>query len=104
MRPLRARPAPRVSILIVSRSNADGLAAALRSIDEHVSAEVDHEVVVVLNAATPETRVAARGARTVVSDVNLGVAGGFNLAREHARGRDLLLTHDDVLAAPGWVE
>lgn len=98
---------PEVSVLIVSRSNADGLRAALASIREHAPADVPFEVVVLLNAATPETAAAAASdpaARVVVSPVNLGVAGGYNAAREAAQGRYLLLTHDDVLVRPGWIE
>lgn len=98
---------PRVSVLIVSRANAAGLEAALTSIREHAPDEVSHEVIVLLNGATEETVAVAHAdpdARVVHSDVGLGVAGGFNAAREAARGEYLLLTHDDVVVQPGWIE
>jgi hypothetical protein len=36
--------------------------------------------------------------------VNRGVAGGYNLARESARGEFLVLLHDDVEVWSGWLE
>lgn len=61
-----------------------------------------------LNGAPSEVRalVAARREPLVLlhSPVPLGVAGGFNLARTRAKGRLLLLLHDDSRIEPGAVE
>ncbi len=61
-----------------------------------------------LNGAPSEVRtlVAARREPLVLihSPVALGVAGGFNLARTRAKGRLLLLLHDDSRIEPGAIE
>jgi hypothetical protein len=40
----------------------------------------------------------------VESAVNRGVAGGYNLARESARGEFVVLLHDDAEVRPGWLD
>jgi hypothetical protein len=44
------------------------------------------------------------GAKVVESAVNRGVAGGYNLGRESARGEFVVLLHDDAEVRPGWLE
>jgi GT2 family glycosyltransferase len=66
------------------------------------------EIVIVLNGS-PEpvvklVREGISGAEVVESAVNRGVAGGYNLGRESARGDFVVLLHDDVEVRPGWLE
>jgi GT2 family glycosyltransferase len=74
----------------------------------NAGSEVAYEVVIVLNGS-PEgvrqfVRENVRGATVVESNVNRGVAGGYNLARESARGEFVVLLHDDTEVWPGWLE
>lgn len=99
--------APEVSVLIPAASQPETLAAMLAALaGEAASGAVSFETVLVLNDATPEVRaVAGRagGVRRRESPINLGVAGGYNFAREGARGLWLALVHDDVVPEPGWL-
>jgi hypothetical protein len=66
------------------------------------------ETVIVLNGS-PEpvaklVREGIGGAKVVESAVNRGMAGGYNLARESARGEFVVLLHDDAEVRPGWLE
>ncbi len=105
---LPAAEHPEVSLLIPATSQAVALAACLQSLADHLPASVPCEVIVVLNAATTGVehlvREECHGLRIAASEANLGVAGGFNLARSLARGRFLMLLHDDVEIGPGWLE
>ncbi|HEX5760444.1 MAG TPA: glycosyltransferase family 2 protein [Thermoanaerobaculia bacterium] len=97
---------PRVSVLIPTTSQAARLSACLTALAADRSA-VPREIVLVLNAASPEVREvagAAQSARIVESEVNLGVPGGYNRARAAARGELLALLHDDTEVAPGWLD
>lgn len=100
---------PTVSVLIPTTSQAERLGECLGTLAERLPASQEVEVVVAASAPTPAVeRVLAncRGPRlrVVESGENLGVAGGFNRAREAARGELLCLIHDDTLIAPGWIE
>jgi GT2 family glycosyltransferase len=84
------------------------LAACLESLRQNVGADVPFEVVIVLNGSPDAVRrfvrENVRGATVVESNVNRGVAGGYNLARESARGEFLVLLHDDTEVWSGWLE
>lgn len=99
---------PEVSILIVTRIQPEMLDICLRSIGRHFPAGIAAEVVIVMNEPTESVRgLVRKGCHGVVvaeSPVNLGLAGGYNLARSLARGRLLLLLHDDAELLPGSVE
>jgi O-antigen biosynthesis protein len=99
---------PEISLLVPTTNQAEALTVCLTSLAQHLPATVKSEVIVVLNAATPEVQHVARekfgGLVLLESGVNLGVAGGYNLARTAARGRYLVLLHDDVEIGPGWLE
>jgi GT2 family glycosyltransferase len=102
--------APLASILIVTERNHERLALGLRSLEERLPdpGHIAAEVVIALNAATPETRQlvaeGVRGATLASTDVRIGFAGGLNLARSRARGRYLISLHDDAMIEPGWLE
>jgi len=108
--PCPALPAaefPEVSLLIPTTNQVHALEACLRSLALHLPATVACEVIVVLNAATAGIEALTAGCaglRVARSAANLGVAGGYNLARSLARGRFLVLLHDDVEIGPGWLE
>lgn len=99
--------APLVSILIPTTSQADLLARCLRSLAQHLGADMACEVIVVLNAVTDDVKAVARNAQGILiaeSPVNLGTAGGYNRGRSLARGRYLVLLHDDTEIQPNWLE
>jgi GT2 family glycosyltransferase len=103
--PLSAEP--RVSIIIVTTTNAAGLERCLQSLPAQASDALPFETIVVLNAADDDVRALAtrrlRGAKVVESLVNRGFAGGSNLGRTVAAGELLVLLHDDAQAQPGWL-
>ncbi len=59
------------------------------------------ELVVALNGIGAEEAGVPEGARTVASEVNRGVAPGWNAAAAHAAGETLCFANDDVRLAPG---
>jgi GT2 family glycosyltransferase len=99
---------PEVSVLIPTRSSATTLVEVLSALAREAErGAAPFELVVVLNAATPEVRAAVDavdGGTRVESSVNLGVAGGLNAARRAARGRFLAPLHDDAVPEPGWLD
>jgi GT2 family glycosyltransferase/glycosyltransferase involved in cell wall biosynthesis len=99
---------PRASILILAWRQRDYLLACLRTLRERLVASVPCEVVVLFNAASDEVEDAVRstvdGVVFLKSAVNLGFAGGCNLAATAARGKYLVLLNDDTLVEPGWLD
>jgi GT2 family glycosyltransferase len=110
MRSIEFRPCanPRVSILVLAWRQHALLESCLRALTESVGGTIAYEVIVVLNGATPDVeaflRSKVRGARVVVSQVNLGFSGGNNLAASVARGEYLALLNDDTTVEAGWLE
>lgn len=100
--------APLVSILIPTTNQAGLLSSCLKSISRNISSNISYEIIVVLNAATDEVKAflqnQTRGVNMAESPVNLGVAGGYNRARSLARGKYLMLLHDDTEVEPLWLE
>jgi len=100
--------APRVSVIVLSMHSPWLLADCLASVAAHGGTRVPYEVIVICNGATPDLVLFAqrklRGARVVVSAVNLGFGGGNTYAASLARGELLLLLNDDVVVEPGWLE
>ena len=99
---------PRASILIVCHRRVDMLVGCLESLDRNPTDEISSERIVLFNG-TPEAdrelaRQAVRGARVIVSSVNLGFGGGNNRAARVARGEYLVLLNDDAIVEPGWLE
>jgi GT2 family glycosyltransferase len=99
---------PLLSILIAVSTRVDLLARCLESLQQHMPANLPHEVIVVLNGLEPAVvdrlRSTHRGVTFVHSPVNLGMAGSGNRARCEATGRFLVTLHDDATIEPGWAE
>ncbi len=97
---------PRVSVIIPATATRALLQACLRSLAVHCSADVAHEVIVVLNECDSGEGISREFPRVtfVASPVNLGVAGVVNRARTLARGELLVLLHDDAEVEAGWLE
>ena len=91
------------SVVVVAARDPARLSRCLQAVARGAG-DVDHEVVVVLNASEPELRDAVpAGTRVIASDIPLGFAGGANLGAAHSRGELLHLLHDDALPTPGWL-
>lgn len=91
------------SVVVVTARDPVRLAGCLAAVARG-AADVEHEIVVVLNAAEPGlAEVAAAYGRLVASEVPLGFAGGANLGAAHSRGELIHLLHDDALPEPGWL-
>lgn len=99
--------APRVSIVIVTTVNAEGLERCLSALPAQASSELPFETIVVLNGAGDDVRELATrrltGAKVVESLANRGFAGGSNLGRGAASGELLVMLHDDAEPQPGWL-
>ncbi len=97
---------PRASIIIVNYNAGEKLNACLRSLtqDRHP----DDEIIVVDNASTDGSvnglERAFPDVRFLRSVVNLGFAGGNNLAVQHATGEYLAFLNPDTVATPGWLD
>jgi GT2 family glycosyltransferase len=103
--PTSARP--RASILIPADRNAELLARCLESVARNAG-PVPFELIVVLNASSESViglvRERVDGVQVLESDVNRGVGGAYNLARDAANGEFIVLLHDDAEVWPGWLE
>ncbi len=99
--------APAVTVIVLVTSELTSLARCLRSVHEFTSADAAYEVIIVANG-TDAARLQAirqRDDLTLIhSPVNLGFAGGCNLATRFARGARLVFLNDDVVVTPGWLE
>ena len=95
---------PAVSVVVPTRNRAGYLEVALRSLAEQ-EGEVPHEVVVVDDRSTDETREVA--VRAGVRHVGSGTAGGLNAARnagvDATTGPIVAFIDDDVWVPPGWL-
>ncbi|HET7568449.1 MAG TPA: glycosyltransferase family 2 protein [Gaiellaceae bacterium] len=103
-------PSPRVSVIVVTRDNADLLRDALASILADPSA-VPRELVVVDNGsrdATAEVVAEAAGdapfAVRLLAEPEPGLSRGRNRGVAAARGELLLFTDDDVVVEDGWAD
>jgi GT2 family glycosyltransferase len=99
---------PRASILISADRNDELLGRCLESVVRNAPADVPFETIVLLNGSPDSVARLVKehvaGATILESDVNRGVAGGYNLARESATAEFLVLLHDDAEVWPGWLE
>jgi len=97
---------PLVSIITINYNEADTTARCLDSLRRLTYPHV--ECLVVDNASADGEAVALQDAfpdATVISSpVNLGFAGGNNLAIRRATGAYVLLLNNDAVAAPGLLE
>src|SRR5579862_9466078 len=99
---------PRASIIIVAASSTSLLWACLRSIAHHAPTTIPFETIIVMNEwtamAEAELRDNVGGIKVINSRVNLGFAGAANRGRSLARGKYLVLLHDDAEVEAGWME
>jgi GT2 family glycosyltransferase len=92
-----------VSVVLISHARPGLIGAALGSL---VALTVrDREIIVVDNhsdrSAEIAHSVAGYGeARLIASSENLGFPGGVNLGLQHARGRYVFITEDDIVLPP----
>ncbi|HKA29017.1 MAG TPA: glycosyltransferase family 2 protein [Candidatus Binatia bacterium] len=101
-----ARPVG-ISVVIVNWNGGDALLACVGSLAAEASPQASTEVIVVDNASSDGSAVAARDAfpwLTVIdSGANLGFAAGANLGSDHARGEVIVFVNPDARVAPGAV-
>ncbi len=105
---MEPRPAPVVSILIVSYNTREMTLACLSSVFAETST-TDFEVIVLDNASSDGSAAAimtefGNQICFIASEKNLGFAAGNNLAAEHARGQFLLLLNPDTVVLDGAVD
>lgn len=99
--------APLFSVLIVNYRSGGWLARCLDGLD--AQGFRDFDVVVVDNGSgdgsigPARARAGRAGFTLVESAVNLGFAGGNNLAAARAAGRWLVLLNPDAVAEPDWL-
>ena len=100
---------PLVSIVVVNYNGQEHLAECLSALSAGDPA-VTAEVVVVDNASTDDSQAVIRscqeadgGFKFLASPVNLGYAGGVNLARPHLSGKYLAILNSDVVVPSGWL-
>ena len=99
---------PEISVLICTRNRADKLRLTLASI--HAGRHPDaFEVIVVDNGSTDDTSAVALEFSAglplrLVAEPRPGLSRARNAALAAARGQLLLMTDDDCLVAPDWVE
>ena len=87
-------PAPRISIIVPTLNEAEGIAAALAALAP--LREQGHEVIVVDGGSGDGTPELARGAADRVVSAPRGRAGQMNAAAALARGEVLLFLHADT--------
>lgn len=96
----------KVTIITVNYNGAEDTIAMLSSL-ESVSWGCELDVIVVDNGSkedeTPIIAKAHSWVRTLRSDVNLGFAGGNNLAVEHAEGDYILYLNNDTMAEGDFI-
>lgn len=89
----------KLSILIVNYNGKKYLGACLRSIKDNI--KIAHEVIVVDNASTDGSceflRQSFPDVKLIVSERNLGFAGGNNLGAAQATGELILLLNTDTV-------
>ncbi|HEX2193011.1 MAG TPA: glycosyltransferase [Acidimicrobiales bacterium] len=107
----RPRPAATragvVSVVVVNYRGAPETVECLRSLDEVAWPSDRLQVIVVDNASgdgsAQRIRDAVPRAQVVESEVNLGFAGGCNLAGRRASGEYLAILNNDARPDVGWI-
>ncbi len=96
---------PKVSLIIPLYAHAELTRACLESIRHHTT-HVSYEVILVEDAADPDTRrllESVRGAQIVHNSENLGYLRSMNRGAELARGEWLVLLNNDTEVTEGWL-
>ena len=96
---------PRVSLIIPVHAHAELTRACLQSIRHHTT-HVSHEVIIVDDAADPETKrllESVHGANILHNKTNLGYLRSMNAGAKLARGEWLVLFNNDTEVTEGWL-
>jgi O-antigen biosynthesis protein len=100
----------RVSFLIPLFNNLALTQAMLASLQAHLPAGLDHEIVFIDDGSTDGTREWLRtitdrsGFRVLLNEKNLGYAATNNRAAATATGDVLVLLNNDLILTPRWLE
>jgi GT2 family glycosyltransferase len=106
---MRSKPgAPDLSVLVATRDRAESLARTLDSLAAQEAQGLDWELVVVDNGSRDETPIVLERfgkalPLVVLAEPRPGKNRALNQALDHARGRLLVFTDDDVIVSPGWL-
>jgi GT2 family glycosyltransferase len=96
---------PALSFVVMFTHDARLARACLTSIAETCDGLPEAEVVLILNASSPEVREVVleefKGAHLIESPVNTGTAVAWQLGFAAARGESILLMHEDAALLPG---
>jgi GT2 family glycosyltransferase len=99
-----ARPAPRLSVVVVTWNERDAISATLPALTQQL--RPGDELIVSDNASTDDTRDVARalapGARIVERRENGGFMAAVNDGAREAQRELLVLLNPDARPAPGW--
>jgi hypothetical protein len=90
---------PRASVIVVASKDGPRLRRCLELLAELPDA-CEFETIAVVSGPAES----AEGVQLLTSEVNLGLAGALNAAREIAAGEFLVSVHDDVEPRPGWLD
>jgi GT2 family glycosyltransferase/SAM-dependent methyltransferase/glycosyltransferase involved in cell wall biosynthesis len=96
---------PKVSLIIPVYAHAELTRACLKSIRRYTT-HVSYEVILVEDAADPDTRRLLEhvsGAKVIHNDKNLGYLRSMNLGAKAARGSWLVLFNNDTEVTDGWL-
>ncbi|MFN4181841.1 MAG: glycosyltransferase family 2 protein [bacterium] len=101
-----AQTSPLISFIVVNHNSRFILRRCLSALLHQTLS--DYEILVVDNASTDGSAdwIAQNypQVRLITSKVNLGYAGGINLALTHARGKYLFILNPDIIPPPNWAE
>lgn len=102
--PTRARCA----VIVVNFNGADFLGECLESLLQQRTSGLELDIVVVDNNSTDGSQALMQesfaGVRLILSDRNLGFAGGVNLGIAATAGEFVVLVNNDAVAEPGFLE
>ncbi len=108
--PTSSSDAVRATLAVVALGVTARLGDCLRSLESHEST-CAFDIVCVVNAESPDAPLELSTLETehprvrfVPSPVNLGWAGGLQLARRYAAGEYLVQVQDDMVVTPGWLD
>ena len=99
----------RASVIVLVLKNARQAIAAVKSVRSGTTHGLPYEIIVLLNGADDATVAQMQqfcdADVIVVSEANLGFAGGCNwIAKTAARGEYFVFLNDDVVVDSGWLE
>src|SRR5262245_37912958 len=96
-------PKPCAAIVVVTFHSAGTIEACLESV--RASTPEPHEVVVVDNASSDDTRerAARLGARVIANAENRGFSAACNQGIAATRGEHVVLLNPDTVVTPGWL-